>query len=61
MAIALEIQREHLAKWKTVLNEKAYELLSKHVMDLNFKGYASPYDVCRGQDLTEFVLNLHLD
>lgn len=55
---ALTMQLEHLREWKVILNPSAYLQLLDKVIARNGEGYKSPYDVCRGNDLTNIVLNL---
>lgn len=60
MSDALKIQREHLKRWKTVLNRETYERLSYVLDERNARGYESPYDVARGVTLDSVVANIAL-
>jgi hypothetical protein len=55
---ALKIQMDNLKQWKKVLNQSTYIKLLDEVIILNNKGYSSPYDVCRGSDITSILQNL---
>ena len=54
---ALEYQTEDLARWKTVLTEDAYNELVKFV-NVGTESAKIPYDVPRGQDLSNYVIEL---
>jgi hypothetical protein len=55
---ALKIQLEHLRKWKLVLNPQTYLDVLDIVIEKNKKGYKSPYDVCRGSDIDNIIVNI---
>lgn len=61
----LAIQREDLAKWRKVLNDKAYTMLAAYADKKNGElpldeREADGYDVTRGDGLSSFVHNLCL-
>jgi hypothetical protein len=58
---AFEIQKEHLAHWKLLLNDKAYSLLEKEVNLRNSEGYKIPFGVFRGNDMDNFIRNITKD
>ena len=58
MANALEIQLENLREWKLLLKPQIYLQVLDEVIEKNNKGYKSPYDVCRGGQITNIVMNL---
>jgi hypothetical protein len=60
MSDALKIQRQHLKEFKSVLNSKTYERLSYLLDERNARGYESPYDVVRGNQMSSIVSNLAL-
>ena len=60
IADALKIQRQHLKEWRSVLNRETYERLSYLLDERNARGYESPYDVVRGNQLSTIVSNLAL-
>lgn len=52
----IEIQREHLSEWKTVLKEEVYNELVKYCDESN-KTSVTGYDVKRGSDLSTWIRN----
>ena len=54
----LEIQAKHLAFWKAILKPEYYNQLKAEADKRNAKGYSSGYDVFRGTDLVNFVMNI---
>lgn len=55
---AFQIQANNISDWRKILNAKAYRMLLNEVKIRNAEGYASPYDVCRGDTLNQIVKNL---
>ena len=55
---AYEVQISDICRWAKVLTTEAYLKLLQQVMERNSKGYNSPYDVCRGTDISTIVANL---
>jgi hypothetical protein len=55
---AFEIQKEQLAHWKFLLNERTYSLLEKEIELKNKVGYKRPIDVFRGCDMSTFIQNI---
>jgi hypothetical protein len=55
----IEIQKEHLAGWKTVLITEVYEALEEYALRDNDKA-RSGYSVCRGTSLDNYVNNYML-
>lgn len=56
----LELQKDYLTAWQTVLNDATFAKLQRECIDQNSKlvtGTHSGYDVFRGDDLVQFVLN----
>jgi len=56
--VALNMQLTDITRWSTVLTVEAYQKLLNTVIEKNAKGYNSPYDVCRGQDITSIVTDI---
>lgn len=55
----LTIQKEQLAKWRVVLNDKAYKLLKEETFKQNFASRSDKgEDVWRGSDMDAFVHNI---
>jgi len=52
---ALLIQLEQVTKLQPILSAGAYAFLLAEVARRNAKGYKSPYEVFRGQDLFSYV------
>lgn len=52
---ALLIQLEQVIELKPILSTGAYAFLLAEVARRNSKGYESPYDVFRGQQLLSYV------
>jgi hypothetical protein len=57
MERAMEYQNIDLKRWKTVLLPDVYAKLEAFVADQNKRGVTDPYQVCRGQDLDQWVSN----
>lgn len=57
IARAIEIQQEHLAQWKTVLQPDAFAALKQWTEERN-EIEANPHELRRGNDLSNFVGNL---
>ena len=60
IAAGLQLQADGLNKWRRVLNDETFAALQRECIDCNSKlliGPYSGYDVFRGDDLTQFVLN----
>ena len=55
---AFNIQLKNLSEWASVLKTEAYLKVLQAVIERNNKGYKSPYDVCRGNDITNIISNL---
>lgn len=55
----LVLQSIDLARWKTKLNDKAFEKLERFINQLN-KTNDSPYDVIHGDDITSYVATMTL-
>jgi len=55
---AFEIQKEQLAHWKFLLNERTYSLVEKEIELRNKAGYKRPIDVFRGSDIDTFIRNI---
>jgi hypothetical protein len=55
---AYAMQLRDIAEWSKRLNTEAYLLLLNEVIKRNDEGYKSPYDVCRGNDITFIILNI---
>ena len=56
---AYNVQLDNLVHWAKRLNTESYLLLLAAVIKRNSKVYKSPYDVCRGNDITNIVENLY--
>jgi hypothetical protein len=54
------IQREHLAKWKSVLNPETFAKVHYEVLKLNdsLDENSNGFDVCRGTSIDRFVFSL---
>jgi len=57
---AFSIQIEHLAQWSKVLNPESYCKLIEEVKKRNSIGYDDPYEVTRGNGLTNIIENMLL-
>ena len=61
-SMGLVVQQQDLANWKTKLNDKAYKKFVEFCEIENSEIYQdcprAGYDVPRGNDLTQFVLDL---
>lgn len=57
MQDAMNVQLEQITRWAKVLNTDAYLMLLKGIAKKNAKGYKSPYDVFRGNDIDMFIHN----
>jgi hypothetical protein len=57
---AFSIQFEHVAQWSKVLNRESYFKLIEEVKKRNSIGYNEPYEVTRGNGLTNIVENMLL-
>lgn len=57
MEQALEIQSRQLAEWMPKLSAPCYLALVRKIEILNFAGYLSPYEVFRGDSMTNFISN----
>jgi hypothetical protein len=55
---AFEIQLENLQSWNAILKIEVYLQLIDEVIKLNNLGYDNPYQVCRGADITDLVIEL---
>ena len=57
----IDVQSADLARWKKLLNEKAYKLLVEkcRVENNDFRHQKTGYDVFRGNQIDTFVHNLH--
>lgn len=53
---AIAYQDEHLAEWKTLLNDKVYAELHAAVKKSN-EGVTDPYEITRGGDLDLWLGN----
>lgn len=53
----IDIQTEQLNKWKALLKPKVYNQVQKLVTKNNDKA-TTGYDICRGDSITEIILNL---
>lgn len=56
MRASLDIQKEHLDRWKNVLNAEAYSDLVAYTVEAN-KTVTVPRYVARGTDLDNFIAN----
>jgi len=56
----IEIQNEHLQKWKTILKEEVYRELALWTMEKNLEANTG-YDIRRGSDLSTWVQNYSID
>jgi hypothetical protein len=56
---AIEIQRDHLSRWKSILIPEAYEALEEYALRNNHKA-ESGYDICRGHQLDNYIGNYML-
>ena len=58
----MQVQADHMAKWKTVLTPYAYECLcgirDRENATRTSEGFADPYLVWRGVDIDNAVSNL---
>lgn len=61
MEDAFDIQSQHIAEWKDILNDAAFNLLQTEVDRRNKAGYRTPYDVFRGNDIDQFIANIMND
>jgi hypothetical protein len=55
---AFELQHQHIKRWYKILKPEAYLQLLDIVIEKNNNGYNSPYEVCRGVDITNIVCDL---
>jgi len=55
---ALSLQTKDIARMAKILNTETYIKLLNEVISRNEKGYETPYDVCRGQDIYSIVINI---
>ena len=55
----IEVQNQHLSKWKTVLITEAYDALEEYAKRNNDKA-KDGYDICRGVSLDGYVNNYML-
>jgi hypothetical protein len=60
VAKGIQIQNEHLQKWKTILKEEVYEKLALWTMEKNLEANTG-YDIRRGSDLSAWVQNYSID
>jgi hypothetical protein len=58
---AYAIQLEDLKLWEAVLNYETFQRLAEKVKEINAKGYNSPYDVLRGEGISQIVANFRND
>jgi hypothetical protein len=56
---AFNVQLEHIEKWSKLLNTETYLKLLSEVIARNNKGYNSPYEVCRGTDISNIIQNFN--
>jgi len=56
----IEIQNEHLQKWKTILKEEVYRELALWTIETNLEAI-NGYDIRRGSDLSTWVQNYSID
>jgi hypothetical protein len=57
--VAFCYQVADITKWAKKLNTDSYSLLLAEVIKRNNEGYDTPYQVFRGNDLTNIVLNMY--
>lgn len=57
MKQAMEIQSKQLAEWMPKLSAACYLALVRKIDLSNFAGYLSPYEVFRGESMTNFISN----
>jgi hypothetical protein len=55
---AFIVQTEGVARMAKILNNETYIKLLNEVAIRNEKGYESPYDVCRGQDIIIIAITI---
>lgn len=56
---AYNLQLKDLSEWSKLLNTESYMILLDEVIKRNHEGYSSPYDVCRGSDMSNIVQNMY--
>ncbi len=56
--VALGYQLADITRWSKVLTPEAHIKVLNEALKRNAKGYDSPYEVFRGQDITTFITNL---
>jgi hypothetical protein len=57
---ALEVQQENLRRWRTILNDRTFALLSNEAKARNIN-IKNPYDVFRGTDMDNYVHNIAIN
>ena len=55
----IEIQRDHLSRWKSVLLPEVYEALEEYALRTNHEAN-SGYDIRRGTNLDNYIGNYML-
>jgi len=60
IAKGIQIQNEHLQKWKTILKEEVYEKLALWTMETNLEAKTG-YDIRRGYMLDNWIGNYSID
>jgi hypothetical protein len=56
----IQIQNEHLQKWKTILKEEVYRELALWTMETNLEANTG-YDIRRGVELDNWIGNYSID
>jgi hypothetical protein len=56
----IQIQNEHLQKWKTILKEEVYRELALWTMETNLEAKTG-YDIRRGVELDNWIGNYSID
>ncbi len=59
MQDAYNLQINDLCLWAKRLNTETYLILLAKVIERNSKGYTTPYNVLRGNDLTNIIVNIN--
>ena len=57
---AYNMQLADISEWAKILNKEAYLILLTKVIEINNKGYITPYEVLRGSSLDNIVKNIKL-
>jgi hypothetical protein len=58
---AFALQKDHMAEWELVLKPEIAAEVNKRIGDRNAAGYNDPYEVCRGDSITQIVYNVRQD